>query len=82
MADVLVSAQAQEWLADTAPDPAERIKGKRRDAAAFPEHYLQRLSGSEYYRLQVGDYRVIIDWRQGEDTLFVVRIGHRDGVYE
>jgi len=43
---------------------------------------LKRLSGSPHYRLRVGDYRVIIDWRKEEGELFVREIGHRRNVYD
>ena len=48
----------------------------------FPEHYLKRLSGAPYYRLRVGDYRVIIDWRKDDEELFVRDIGHRRNIYD
>jgi mRNA-degrading endonuclease RelE of RelBE toxin-antitoxin system len=44
--------------------------------------YLKRLSGSPHYRLCVGDYPVIIDWRKEEGELFVREIGHRRNVYD
>ena len=50
---------------------------KLHDIEDFPDHYLKRLSGSPYYRLRVGDYRVIIDWRKDDGELFVREIGHR-----
>jgi mRNA interferase RelE/StbE len=43
---------------------------------------MKRLSGSPYYRLRVGDYRVIIDWRKDDGELFVREIGHRRNVYD
>lgn len=55
---------------------------KLRDITDFPDHFLTRLSGSEYYRLRVGDYRVIIDWRKDDEELFVREIGHRRNVYD
>jgi len=82
MADVLVSERASDWLCDAEPDVSQRIRNKLHDISDFPEHYLERLSGSPYYRLRVGDYRVIIDWDKDADELFVRRIGKREGMYE
>ena len=82
MTDVVVSQRAAEWLRDAEDETSERIRNKLHDIEDFPEHYLERLSGRPYYRLRVGDYRVIIDWRKEEDELFVRRIGHRKGVYD
>lgn len=77
MAEIEVSERAADWLRDAQPDVQERILNKLHDIEDFPEHYLKRLSGSPYYRLRVGDYRVIIDWQRDEDMLFVREIGHR-----
>jgi len=61
MTDVVVSDRAAHWLRDAEPEVRDRITKKLHDITDFPEHYLKRLSRSPYYRLRVGDYRVIID---------------------
>ena len=82
MAEVVVSDNAAEWLRDAEPDVRERIVNKLDDITDFPGHYLKRLRGSPYYRLRVGDYRVIIDWRKDDGELFVRDIGHRRNIYD
>ena len=84
MAEIDVSEQAADWLRDAEPDVRDRIMTKLRSIEDFPDHYLKRLSGSPYYRLRVGDYRVIIDWQREDEpeTLFVRKIGHRRNVYD
>lgn len=82
MADVVVSDRAADWLRDAEPETSERIRNKLHDIRDFPEHYLKRLSGQPYYRLRVGDYRVIIDWDKDADELFVRDIRHREGAYD
>lgn len=84
MGEIEVSNRAADWLRDAEPDTRERIKKKLRSIEDFPEHYLKSLSGSPYYRLRVGDYRVIIDWQRNEDpeVLFVRDIGHRSNIYD
>lgn len=82
MTEVVVSDRAADWLRDAEPEVRNRIMSKLDDSADFPDHYLQRLSGSSYYRLRVGDYRVIVDWRKDADELFVREIGHRRNVYD
>lgn len=81
MAEVVVSERAAEWLRDAEPEVRERITNKLDEVKDFPGHYLKRLSGSPYYRLRVGDYRVIVDWDR-EEELFVREIGHRRNVYD
>lgn len=82
MAEVVVSDSAAEWLRDAEPDVRDRIVNKLDDITDFPDHYLKRLSDSPYYRLRMGDYRMIIDWRRGDDELFVRDIGHRRNIYD
>jgi mRNA interferase RelE/StbE len=84
MADIDVSERAVDWLRDADPDVRERIMKKLRSIEDFPDHYLKRLSDSPYYRLRIGDYRVIIDWQRDEnpDVLFVRDIGHRRNIYD
>lgn len=82
MTEVVVSERAAEWLRDAEPDVRGRIMNKLEDITDFPDHYLERLSGSPYHRLRVGDYRVIIDWQKDDGELFVRKIGHRRNVYE
>jgi mRNA interferase RelE/StbE len=82
MAEVVVSDNAAEWLRDAEPDVRDRIVNKLNDVTDFPSHYLKRLSSSPYYRLRVGDYRVIIDWRKDDGELFIRDIGHRRNIYD
>lgn len=46
-----------------------------------PFHFVKRLVGSPYYRLRVGDYRVILDIKQDKLIIFVIELGHRRNVY-
>jgi mRNA interferase RelE/StbE len=53
----------------------ERIKVR-------PFYFARRVVGTQYYRLRVGDYRVILDIRQNESIIFVIELGHRKDIYE
>ena len=53
----------------------ERIKVR-------PQHYIERLVGSKYYKLRVGDYRVILDIQEPKLIIFVIEVGHRRDVYD
>lgn len=84
MVEIDVSETAADWLREAEPDVRDRIMKKLRSIKDFPDHYLKRLSGSDYYRLRVGDYRVVVDWQRDEDPeiLFVREIGHRRNIYK
>ena len=52
MVEVVVSDRAADWLRDAEPDVRDRITNTLHDITDVPDHYLKRLSGSPYYRLQ------------------------------
>lgn len=83
-ATVEYSEQAASQLESLEGEIAERIVSKFDDVVWKPDHYLKRLSNSPYYRLRVGDYRAIVDWRREEDpeVLFVRKVGHRSNIYD
>jgi mRNA interferase RelE/StbE len=41
---------------------------------------IKKLVNSIYYRLRVGDYRII--FRINQDNIIIVKIGHRKNVYK
>ena len=61
---------------------AERITDKLDDAAENPQHYFERLSGHDEFKLRVGDYRVVALILHGAKTVFIQNIGHRKKTYD
>jgi len=47
-----------------------------------PESYVTQLVGEPYYKLRVGDYRLIIDIQNDRLILLVVKVGHRKNIYK
>jgi len=47
-----------------------------------PEDHLERLTGSKYYKLRVGHYRVIIDLQRERIVIMIIDVGHRKNVYK
>ena len=47
-----------------------------------PFRMVLRLTDSSFYRLRVGDYRVILDLQQGKMIIFVVVVDQRKKVYK
>jgi len=47
-----------------------------------PHHYVRKLVGNPYFRLRVGDYRVILDIKLGQLMVLVLEIGHRKDIYD
>jgi mRNA interferase RelE/StbE len=46
-----------------------------------PLHFVNPLVGSPYYRLRIGDYRVILGLSQDKLIIFVIELGHRRNIY-
>ena len=47
-----------------------------------PDEYVRKLSGFSYYRLRVGDYRIIMDIQHQSLIIFIIAVAHRRNVYE
>ena len=56
----------------------ERVGGLRDD----PIRPVRKLVNSPYYRLRVGDYRVILDIQRNVLRILVLKVGRRDAIYE
>ena len=47
-----------------------------------PLRYIERLRSSHLWKLRIGDYRAILYLNTKEDTLHVLKIGHRKDIYK
>jgi len=79
--EILYSNTGAEDLASLDKVMEERIKKKLESIRSNPYIYVKRLSGLELFSLRVGNYRVIMDIKNNKMIIFVVKIGHRKGVY-
>ena len=70
------SRQAEKFLKRQPPHIQRRIRGA---IAALPSGDVKKLKGMPYYRLWVGDFRVLFD-RDG-NVLEIVKIDNRGQVY-
>lgn len=83
-AEVEYSDQAIDDLDGFEDHIAQRIVSKFDDVVWNPDHYLNPLTGSPYYKLRVGDYRAVVDRLRNEDpeVLFVREVGHRRNIWD
>ena len=61
---------------------AQMIYDSVLDCAEDPFRVVIRLSDSPFYRLRVGNYRVILDLQQSKMIIFVVEADHRGKIYK
>jgi len=61
---------------------AQKIYDSVLDCAKDPFRAVMRLTNSPFYRLRVGNYRVILHVQQGKMIIFVVETDHRGRIYK
>jgi len=82
---VVESREAQKAFHKMQPQWAKRIRAKVDAIAQSPyakHNNASKLQGSEYYRLRVGDWRVIYEIRDRELVVHVVTVKSRGSVYQ
>ena len=47
-----------------------------------PYSFVKKLVGSPYFRLRVGEYRIILDIQDTKLIIFVIELGHRKNIYK
>jgi mRNA interferase RelE/StbE len=47
-----------------------------------PERYVEGLVNSPYYRLRVGDFRLILDIQSQKLNVLILKVGHRNNIYQ
>ncbi|MGH9491890.1 MAG: type II toxin-antitoxin system RelE family toxin [Terriglobales bacterium] len=80
---VLFEAAALRALDKIRPENRARIIARAEALAhdPFPPGY-KKLRGPEgYFRIRVGDYRIVYDVQHNRLVILVIRVGHRREVY-
>ncbi len=60
---------------------ARRIFDKVGELRETPHRFVRKVANSPYYRLRVGDYRVILDIRETVLRILVLKVGRRKSIY-
>ncbi len=47
-----------------------------------PKKCLTKLAGLPYYKLRVGDYRLIIDLHKDVMSIYIIKTGHRNNAHK
>ena len=80
--EVIFSDSADKQLNKLSLDVQKRIISTLKRCRIRPHAHVKKLVGSEYYRLRVGNYRVIIDIVDNKLVIYVIEIGHRKSIYK
>lgn len=79
---VLWSDKSKKQLKKLDKKIASRIIDGVEDIKEEPFAAVSRLTGSQFFRLRVGDYRIILDLQQGKLIIFVVETDNRKRIYK
>ncbi|HEY9701196.1 MAG TPA: type II toxin-antitoxin system RelE/ParE family toxin [Allocoleopsis sp.] len=77
--------EALAVLENITPDIKKRIWNKIKWLTKnFDDIFHQSLSAnlSNFYKLRIGDYRVIYELDTEEKIIYIIRIGHRRNIYD
>ena len=74
--------KVRKFLRKLPKDIAARIVLKIREIKEESFHYLDHIVDKDYYKLRVGDYRVLIDIDFERKIIFVRVIDHRKNIYK
>ncbi len=78
---IIWSEPAARQLGKLDRSVAKRILESVQKLESDPYRSLRRLVGVPYYRLRVGDFRIIVEVVQDRLLILVLKIGHRRRVY-
>ena len=82
MYSLIYSQDAVKQLKKLDKDLQERILSSLERCRFRPYSHVKKIIGSRYYRLRVGDYRIIMDIQGDKLRIFVIKIGHRKKIYK
>lgn len=82
MFEVEFSQTAEKQLYKLDKDIQKRIISALERIRIRPYPYVKKLIGCPYFRLRIGDYRVILDIKEDRLIIFVLEVGHRRNIYK
>lgn len=79
---VVFSDFADKQLSKLSLDIQNRIISTIKRCQIRPHSHVKKLVGSKYFRLRVGDHRVIMDIIENKLIIHVIEVGHRKNIYK
>ncbi|MFH1510587.1 MAG: type II toxin-antitoxin system RelE/ParE family toxin [Candidatus Woesearchaeota archaeon] len=81
MYQLIYSLQSLKQLKKLSKELQVRIISALERIRVRPYPHVKKLVASPYYRLRVGDYRVIMDIKEDKLLIFVIGVGHTTSIY-
>ena len=82
MFELFFTSESKKFLKILNKQDSKRIISTLERCRIRPQAHVKKLVSSQYFRLRVGDYRVILDIKAGKLLIIVVEIGHRKNIYK
>ncbi|MFT7615914.1 MAG: mRNA interferase RelE/StbE [Candidatus Woesearchaeota archaeon] len=82
MFDLFFTNESNKFLKKLNPQDSTRVISTLERCRIRPHAHVKKLASSPYFRLRVGDYRVILDIKAGNLLIIVVEIGNRKNIYK
>ncbi len=79
---IVWSLKAAKQMENLDRSIAKRIYEKVDQLRQNPERYVEKLVRYPYYRLRVGDFRLILDIQSQMLIVLILKVGHRSNIYE
>ena len=76
------SKKADKFLEKLPKDISKRIVHKVNSIKDNPFHFVEHYEGESYFKLRIGDYRVLLDIDTSSKLIEVRVVGHRGNIYE
>ncbi len=73
---------AEKQLNKLSEDIQKRVISTLKRCRIRPYPHIKKLVGSKYFRLRIGDYRVILDIIDNRLIIHIIEIGHRKKIYK
>jgi mRNA interferase RelE/StbE len=80
--EVIWSEKSVKQLERIDKKNSQKIYDSVLDCVKDPFSTVTRLTDSPFYRLRVGNYRVILDLQQSKMIIFVIETDHRSKIYK
>ena len=82
MYDLIYTEKVKKQLKSLDKNLSFRIVESLERCKVRPHSYVKKLQGNPYFRLRVGDYRIILDIKDNELIILVLELGHRKHIYD
>ncbi|PIU62699.1 cytotoxic translational repressor of toxin-antitoxin stability system [archaeon CG_4_10_14_0_2_um_filter_Archaea_38_6] len=82
MYEIIFTKTAKEQLEKLENNMQKRIIAVIERIRIRPGKFVKRLTGMPYYRLRVGNYRIILDIQKEKMMIIILMLGHRKNVYK